>query len=87
MAIGGVAAAAAQRTWPFRVFSFPSEIVRPSIDQILISQQQKFAVHLDPDTVLGAFIIQPMREDYGPIGELPCKPFFPPLTSYRSPVT
>lgn len=27
MMIGGVAASAAVRTWPFRVFSFPSEIV------------------------------------------------------------
>jgi len=25
--IGGVAATAAVRTWPFRVFSFPSEVV------------------------------------------------------------
>jgi hypothetical protein len=27
--IGGVAAGAAVRTWPFRVFSFPSEIIVP----------------------------------------------------------
>lgn len=25
--VGGIAAAAAVRTWPFRVFSFPSEVV------------------------------------------------------------
>lgn len=30
MIIGGVAAAAAVRTFPFRVFSFPAEIVTPS---------------------------------------------------------
>lgn len=29
--IGGVAATAAVRTWPFRVFSFPSEIARPRV--------------------------------------------------------
>jgi hypothetical protein len=29
--IGGVAAVAAVRTFPFRVFSFPSEIVEPSV--------------------------------------------------------
>jgi hypothetical protein len=28
---GGVAASAAVRTWPFRVFSFPSEIVVPEL--------------------------------------------------------
>lgn len=27
--IGGVAASAAVRTWPFRVFSFPTEVVLP----------------------------------------------------------
>jgi len=29
--IGGVAAVAAVRTFPFRVFSFPAEIVRPRL--------------------------------------------------------
>lgn len=29
--VGGVAATAAVRTWPFRVFSFPSEIARPRV--------------------------------------------------------
>jgi hypothetical protein len=34
--VGGLAAAAAVRTWPFRVYSFPSEIkVFPSIDKYL----------------------------------------------------
>jgi hypothetical protein len=28
---GGVAATAAVRTWPFRVFSFPTEIVKPEL--------------------------------------------------------
>jgi hypothetical protein len=32
--IGGVAAASAVRTWPFRVFSFPSEIITPNFDLI-----------------------------------------------------
>jgi len=41
--IGGVAAEAAVRTFPFRVFSFPSEIHLPTVDEILISQQQKFS--------------------------------------------
>jgi hypothetical protein len=30
MMVGGVAAAAAVRTFPFRVFSFPSQIAEPS---------------------------------------------------------
>ena len=29
--IGGVATSAAVRTWPFRVFSFPTEIIKPEI--------------------------------------------------------
>lgn len=29
--VGGLAATAAVRTWPFRVYSFPTEIVQPKI--------------------------------------------------------
>jgi len=35
--VGGIAATAAVRTWPFRVYSFPSEVVLPTasiIDQL-----------------------------------------------------
>jgi len=32
--IGGVAAAAAVRAWPFRVYSFPSELQFLSIDEL-----------------------------------------------------
>jgi hypothetical protein len=32
--IGGVATAAAVRTWPFRVYSFPSEIRLLSVDEL-----------------------------------------------------
>ena len=32
--IGGVATAAAVRTWPFRVYSFPTELRFLSIDEI-----------------------------------------------------
>ena len=32
--VGGVAAAAAERAFPFRVFSFPSQVVEPSFDAI-----------------------------------------------------
>lgn len=31
MMIGGVAAGAAVRSWPFRVFSFPSGIIEPNV--------------------------------------------------------
>jgi hypothetical protein len=31
MLVGGVAASAAVRVWPFRVYSFPSQIKRPSL--------------------------------------------------------
>lgn len=30
MLIGGIAAAAAVRTWPFRIYSFPAEVKAPS---------------------------------------------------------
>ena len=43
--IGGVAAVAAVRTFPFRVFSFPSEIRVATIDEILIEQQQNVSVY------------------------------------------
>jgi hypothetical protein len=32
--VGGVAAAAAVRTWPFRVFSFPIQVTSPTLDEI-----------------------------------------------------
>lgn len=32
--VGGVAVSAAARTWPFRVFSFPSEIKTPQIEAV-----------------------------------------------------
>lgn len=31
--VGGVAGAAAVRTWPFRVYSFPSKIVIPNLPE------------------------------------------------------
>ena len=36
--IGGVAATAAVRTWPFRVFSFPDEIIVPHTLPIISNQ-------------------------------------------------
>lgn len=44
--IGGLAAGAAVRTWPFRVFSFPSEIVKPQL--VKITMQQNFKCIYDP---------------------------------------
>ncbi len=35
--IGGIAATAAVHAWPFRVFSFPSEIVIPTPNQLLLT--------------------------------------------------
>ena len=32
--VGGLAATAAARTWPFRVYSFPTEIIQPNFDLI-----------------------------------------------------
>jgi hypothetical protein len=46
MMIGGIAAGAAVRTFPFRVFSFPFEIVKPQF--IKITMQQNFRAVYDP---------------------------------------
>ena len=46
--IGGLAATAAVRSFPFRVFSFPSEIAIPSNQEVLALQLEKFADHI-PD--------------------------------------
>ena len=35
MMVGGLAAGAAVRTWPFRVYSFPAEIVAPTDAEIM----------------------------------------------------
>lgn len=42
--VGGVATAAAVRSWPFRVFSFPSEIGRPQplFDQLIAIGEMDF---------------------------------------------
>jgi hypothetical protein len=48
LAIGGVAAAAAVRAFPFRTYSFPSEIQRASVTEILLVQQQNFKIIFDP---------------------------------------
>jgi hypothetical protein len=31
--IGGVSIVAAKRTWPFRIYSFPSEVVVPKVEE------------------------------------------------------
>lgn len=46
--IGGVATAAAVRTWPFRVFSFPSKITRPLPEFVTLDQN---FIHLGKDGV------------------------------------
>jgi hypothetical protein len=46
--IGGVAAAAAVRTWPFRVFSFPAE-VKPI--PVVIGQWNEHGPHFPPLTI------------------------------------
>jgi hypothetical protein len=65
MMVGGLAAGAAVRTFPFRVFSFPSEISIPLTDRILLTEQSAFGVDLDPTMKgLGDFIIQPQWDFY-----------------------
>jgi hypothetical protein len=61
MMVGGLAAGAAVRTFPFRVFSFPSEIVKPSglMLTALLNKPDPFLVR-----ALGDFIVQPMYDYY-----------------------
>jgi hypothetical protein len=58
--IGGVATAAAMRTWPFRVFSFPSEVVRPRLATVT----QKFYSDLS-----GRLIFDPPSWDWNMIAQ------------------
>ena len=37
--VGGLAVGAAVRTWPFRVYSFPSEIVVPEVPSSMVLDQ------------------------------------------------
>jgi hypothetical protein len=45
--IGGLAAGAAVRTWPFRTFSFPSEITAPQFDLQLLRMNAVEALELE----------------------------------------
>lgn len=63
--IGGVAAAAAVRTFPFRVFSFPSEIRIPAGTTVeLISSG--FKLGLRPPIMASdlEFVVQPLYDIY-----------------------
>jgi len=44
--VGGVAVTAAVRTWPFRVFSFPSEIKIVPASNVLTAEMLRRAVEL-----------------------------------------
>jgi hypothetical protein len=48
--VGGVAGAAAVRTWPFRVFSFPSEVVIP-----------KYGTYVDEAVLLDDYALDAFR--------------------------
>ena len=45
--VGGVAASAAVRTWPFRVYSFPSQIVIPTTERLLQEINRAFLKFLE----------------------------------------
>lgn len=49
--IGGLAASAAVRTWPFRVFSFPSEVMTPMPDDVKVIYPMNAAYLHDLDEV------------------------------------
>lgn len=44
--VGGVAGAAAVRTWPFRVYSFPSEVVIPNLPYVVSRFAPKDAIYV-----------------------------------------
>jgi|MicForSoiPHH12_O_1018301.scaffolds.fasta_scaffold00224_2 hypothetical protein len=73
--IGGLAAGAAVRTFPFRVFSFPSEIVKPPtllgpVIDYLLSLQEPFGEDMKRSLKhasangLGDIIVQPEWDYY-----------------------
>jgi len=66
--IGGVAATAAVHTWPFRVFSFPSEIALPKSGvEIMSSNRFRFLTEEELDlrnfTILRQSFTPPNRYD------------------------
>lgn len=64
--VGGVSTAAAVRTFPFRVFSFPKEIVGPNYDLLDITLQRyatKTSMFMIMDSILAGKHFFPF--DYG----------------------
>ena len=66
--IGSLAAAAAVRTFPFRVYSFPTEIVQPSPEAIAYIDNKMMAAVTDliePDTFdqISAATLAALRDD------------------------
>jgi hypothetical protein len=57
--IGGVAASAAVRTWPFRVYSFPSEIRQPEFPGIQFVSTEHLKQFLEKE--LPCRLITPIR--------------------------
>ena len=75
--LGGVAACAAVRTWPFRVYSFPQEIVAPEIGG-WVSYRIGFTVSLPPP----GLTVETIRAIFCSRPEIIC---FPPDSSLTIP--
>jgi hypothetical protein len=71
--IGGLLASAAVRTWPFRVFSFPSEVKVPTFTEYVdFCNFTEFAT--GPEAMLTVKAIRQMRDHIIGLG---IEPFYP----------
>lgn len=57
--VGGVSTAAAVRTFPFRVFSFPKEIVGPNYDLMLDITLQRYATKMSMVMIMDGILARP----------------------------
>jgi hypothetical protein len=55
--VGGVAAAAAVRTWPFRVYSFPTDIVFPTVSPLFDQISAATLAELRADLLIDNFFV------------------------------
>jgi hypothetical protein len=71
--IGGIAATAAVRTWPFRVYSFPTDIVRVDpykLPESMLDQLNAMTIkYLNPSIADHIFSPSPMWKHFAQSGE------------------
>ena len=75
--IGGIAASAAVRTWPFRVYSFPSQIITVDFS----AEKEKYIrlarTYIDEE-VTQYGLLEPSPDGRGYYLSVPTRPYRPP---------